>query len=371
METQNERRWAGVLLASVVAIALVVAASALTAPSAHANHNYAHYAELQYNVLRNAPWMCPYPGYPSPNPPPPTPPPTPTTTNVALIALASLSGAKEIPSVNTSATGHTVVFSQLNGASMRYALAFFGGTNLTSAHLHCGNEGENGPIVVTLFGSGAQATSLSSPVQQSGLVLYDSIASGDIESSAVQCTGTIGYQIANVATLASAIRNGDIYVNVHSLEFPNGLARGQLSAQTVSVPSGFNLSTLTQAQLEQILSRLGIDIRRYFGSTQATYPQVPLTPSTGGFNSYDELYDYYSNVQVDPYPATNFFDTSEDDFFLEDDFGTGGGDFTAPPPAIPSAKPDPSQYSDYGSYYDALYEYYNHVQVDPYGAPVD
>lgn len=130
-----------------------------------------------------------------------------------------LSGNNEVLSVSTTTSGSASVAFDGNGSNMTYSLTVYNGDEITAAHLHCGDPGENGPAVVTLFSD------------SNGTDVNGSLASGSIgnqEINDVNCTSTIGHDIANVSDLAEAIQNGDIYVNVHSQAYPDGIARGQL-----------------------------------------------------------------------------------------------------------------------------------------------
>ncbi len=136
----------------------------------------------------------------------------------SLNATAELSGAHEVPSVNSTTTGQAEVNRMSNG-SLTYSLSVMNGDEITAAHLHCGDPGENGPVVVGLFSN-------SGGVDVNGILSSGTISAGAIQGS--QCSSTIGYTIATTQELAQAIVAGDIYVNVHSAAHPNGVARGQL-----------------------------------------------------------------------------------------------------------------------------------------------
>jgi len=140
-------------------------------------------------------------------------------------ANANLTGSQEVPLVSASTTGSGGVWFEQNGSGMSSWLSVWNGTDVTAAHLHCGDLGENGPAVVTLFEN-------SNGVDVNGSLVSKAITNGDIAD--VNCTSVIGYDINTVSELAQAIRNGDIYMNVHDKEHPNGVVRGQLVAQNQS-----------------------------------------------------------------------------------------------------------------------------------------
>ena len=124
---------------------------------------------------------------------------------------AELSGAQELPPVNTNAAGAINITG--SNQSIAYRLALSNMTNATVAHIHMGEENENGKIVLTLFKS-------ESP---SGLEI-ESLA-GNATSDKLQ--GPLAG--ATLEDLIGIMDTGTAYVNVHSADFPNGEIRGELS----------------------------------------------------------------------------------------------------------------------------------------------
>ncbi len=125
-----------------------------------------------------------------------------------------LTGDEEVPPVNTDATGifNLVIVNQTSG----YQLSVNNLANATAAHIHRGEEGENGKIVVTLY----NATMPTAPT--SGL-----LSQGNITASNLQ--GPLAGQ--QLTDLIDIIDNGTAYVNVHTADFPLGEIRGQLAAE--------------------------------------------------------------------------------------------------------------------------------------------
>jgi hypothetical protein len=148
-----------------------------------------------------------------------------------------LLGKNEVPVVAPErVTGESGVWfwrdSQQDIRDFNYWLfAWSGSEKITDAHLHCGVPGQNGPIVVSLFHNASGTT-------VNGQLSRAYVSSTDIESTGENCMNTIGYPIRNLKDLAKAIEEGKIYANVHSLNFPSGVARGQL-------PMGMSTSTPT------------------------------------------------------------------------------------------------------------------------------
>lgn len=133
-----------------------------------------------------------------------------------------LRGSEEVPEVSTATYGTAEVSFNEDGNDMHARVSVWNGDEVTKAHLHCGDPGENGPPVVTLFDD------------PSGLDVHGQLASVDIDENDVMdadCDSRIGYDINSLGGLADAIRNGDIYLNVHDAAHPDGVIRGQLAAQ--------------------------------------------------------------------------------------------------------------------------------------------
>ena len=125
--------------------------------------------------------------------------------------FAELGGTQELPPVNTNAAGAINITG--SNQSIAYRLALSNMTNATAAHIHMGEENENGKIVLTLFKS-------ESP---SGLEI-ESLA-GNATSDKLQ--GPLAG--ATLEDLIGIMDTGTAYVNVHSADFPNGEIRGELS----------------------------------------------------------------------------------------------------------------------------------------------
>jgi hypothetical protein len=123
---------------------------------------------------------------------------------------AKLSGQQEVPPVQTTASGmawfkpmQDKVWFKLNVTDMQ---------GVTQAHIHTGKQGENGPILVTLYKS-------DTPQSINGKLSYGNITANLLEGPMK------GKQISDLAT---AMSDGTTYVNVHTEKYPNGEIRGQI-----------------------------------------------------------------------------------------------------------------------------------------------
>ena len=129
--------------------------------------------------------------------------------------VASLSGDKEVPPIQTQATG-TAGFSQPHLSNMTYGVQVQNIESVTAAHIHQGKEGQNGPIVVTLFK--ADNNTGTGPIngQLVGGTISNDMLEGPMAGKTLE------------GELVKAIQNGEVYVNVHTTQNPDGAIRGQI-----------------------------------------------------------------------------------------------------------------------------------------------
>jgi hypothetical protein len=121
-----------------------------------------------------------------------------------------MSGGEEVPPVTTSATGTAEFNSSPDGISYQLNLSDI--SDVTAAHIHSGNVGENGPVIVTLYSSDTAAN------QTDGVFAQGLISADDLEGS---------MQGKEISDLISEMSNGVTYVNVHTQAYPDGEIRGQ------------------------------------------------------------------------------------------------------------------------------------------------
>jgi len=142
-----------------------------------------------------------------------------------------LVGANENPPVITDGSGNfrARLFPDRIEFRLRYDVASTG-SDVTQAHLHIANPGNNGGIVVFLCSNAGntpdgatQRDCPSSPAVVLGeIVATDVVPDNPDPQLAVITAG-------DLAGLARLIRQGAVYANVHSDDFPAGEVRGQLS----------------------------------------------------------------------------------------------------------------------------------------------
>ncbi|MFN0094627.1 MAG: CHRD domain-containing protein [Dehalococcoidia bacterium] len=136
-----------------------------------------------------------------------------------------LSGAEEVPAVETTASGRFTA--TLGGGSLDGELRA-NGTALTMAHIHLGAKGANGPVVAFLFGPDATGVNA---IHQSVSVTPDKL---------------LGPLAGNWQGFVNALRRGELYVNVHSVANPPGVIRGQIPGSAApGAPNTGSGSTLS------------------------------------------------------------------------------------------------------------------------------
>ena len=127
--------------------------------------------------------------------------------------VTELTGFEEVPPVNnTSAIG--VAEFKLGQDNIMYTVNVTDIENITAAHIHSGQVGENGPIVITLFKEDTPSTAMTTGVLSEGNI------------TATNLEGPMAGQL--LSNLISAMRNDQTYVNVHTQQNPNGEIRGQI-----------------------------------------------------------------------------------------------------------------------------------------------
>jgi hypothetical protein len=133
-----------------------------------------------------------------------------------------LTGAEEVPPRETDAVGQAKYQVRKNG-DVRWRLIVDDIDNVFAAHIHCGDRGVNGPIVVPLF----EGPTGAGPFE--GV-----LSTGTFDPDGLTCTF-----MGTVVPLLDAMRAGRTYTNVHTNDgvdpintgagdFPGGEIRGQI-----------------------------------------------------------------------------------------------------------------------------------------------
>lgn len=112
-----------------------------------------------------------------------------------------LVGSKQVPSIATSASGHSVLALNDNATQVAYRLFVQEISNITMAHIHRGAAGVNGPPIVTMY-NGVGAFDTSNPI-----------------------SGIASLSTADVLNLLA----GRLYINVHTNANGAGEIRDQIN----------------------------------------------------------------------------------------------------------------------------------------------
>ena len=93
-----------------------------------------------------------------------------------------------------------------------------GGATVGAAHFHCARAGVNGTVPFGLFAPG--------PLVFDGFEAKGVLTNADFTGA--DCGPGVGRPVNNIAALALAMRDGLIYLQVHTAENPAGEVRGQM-----------------------------------------------------------------------------------------------------------------------------------------------
>lgn len=124
---------------------------------------------------------------------------------------ADLSGENEVPAIESEGRG--LALFKVSGERIRYKLLVRDIDEVTQAHIHLGEPGVNGPVVAFLFGF------VEGGVTKDGLLATGTITEGDLVGPLAGMP---------IASLLDALRDGEAYVNVHTIDHPAGEIRGQV-----------------------------------------------------------------------------------------------------------------------------------------------
>ncbi len=135
----------------------------------------------------------------------------------------TLLGSNHTPPVTTSATG--TFTATLTGDSLSYTLTVPSITAATAAHIHVGAAGENGGVAVPLFAADGSVDSID---------VSDTFDLADL----------IGPLDGDPDGFKAALKDGTLYVNVHTEGNPGGELRGQIELTAPAAPATGNAGLL-------------------------------------------------------------------------------------------------------------------------------
>ena len=127
---------------------------------------------------------------------------------------ARLSADNEVPPVASDTAGRFEILVNKDATAGEYTLRVDSGVRVTQSHFHCGSAGVNGPVIVFLAGFRPEGWDVDGK-----WVSNATVTNANVINTACGTT---------LAAIFEQARNGNIYVNVHSVAHPGGVARGQL-----------------------------------------------------------------------------------------------------------------------------------------------
>jgi hypothetical protein len=139
---------------------------------------------------------------------------------------ATATGAEEVPVRTTTAEAKLNLKIDAEARTAEYNLRITHPIdNITQSHLHVGPIGTNGPIAVWLYPAAPPLALI--PGTSEGHLAKGEFGAADLcySLTAPFCNNGTG----NWAGFLTALENGDVYVNVHTSQFPGGEIRGQVS----------------------------------------------------------------------------------------------------------------------------------------------
>jgi hypothetical protein len=126
----------------------------------------------------------------------------------------TLSGAMQVPPLATAGTGAAQLALNPTLTTLQVGLIVSNLRQVMVAHIHIGRPGQNGPIVLFLFG----------PVTPFDIGAPTVLTNASF--TAANLTGPLAGMPLSV--LAQQMLAGNAYVNVHTVAHPDGEIRGQI-----------------------------------------------------------------------------------------------------------------------------------------------
>lgn len=128
---------------------------------------------------------------------------------------AKLTGKEDVPALKTPARGEAIFKLGKDGMEVGYEVDLKGIENVSAAHIHYGKKGENGAPIANLFTGPKKVGKFSGELVKG--VITDKDLYGVLQGK------TIG-------DLVKMIKEGELYVNVHTDKHPDGEIRGQIGS---------------------------------------------------------------------------------------------------------------------------------------------
>ena len=128
--------------------------------------------------------------------------------------------SQEFHNLDTVSQGQAIFRLNSDGTELSYKLIIADLDSTRMAHIHLGQAGALGPIVAWLYPGGPPPALI--PGRFSGVLAEGTITSANLVGPLA------GMQLSDLVT---QIRNGNAYVNAHTVAFPGGEIAGQIIVQ--------------------------------------------------------------------------------------------------------------------------------------------
>lgn len=139
------------------------------------------------------------------------------------IYTTPLVGFEEVPPVPTNSSGFAVL--KYDNNTLNYQINVTNLDKVKSSHIHMGAFGENGDVIATLFNS-------SSPTDLiNGTLTQGTITTSDLEGP---------FAGKSLQDVISQIKQLKTYINVHTVDYPDGEIRGQIANATAINATAFS-----------------------------------------------------------------------------------------------------------------------------------
>jgi hypothetical protein len=135
---------------------------------------------------------------------------------------ARLTGEQEVTDamggVDTDRMARAIATFDEGFTELRVRVKFNDSEDVVAVHFHCGRAGQNGPVALGLISPG--------PLGVENDMIRGTLT--NMEFTGADCESVVGRPVNNLAALAMAMRDGLVYLNVHTPDFPAGEIRGQM-----------------------------------------------------------------------------------------------------------------------------------------------
>jgi CHRD domain-containing protein len=138
---------------------------------------------------------------------------------------ARLGGYQEVPAINTTGAASLKATVNSAGTVLTYTLTYQGLSGPAgAAHIHFGQPGVNGAVVLWLCGGGGKPA-----CPAAGVAITGTVNAGDV--AALPGVAAQGMVAGDLASVLKAMRAGVAYANIHTAAFPGGEIRGQIGGR--------------------------------------------------------------------------------------------------------------------------------------------